>query len=105
MNAPLNAPEKSNTVSECRVPPVHRVGGNRAGGLGVGLEARGEDLKGVPGPCPSVLSNLKQRRLKVALDGGTRPRATTPIFSSMGDGQANAFRWDTSPRAALSVVL
>ena len=48
--------------------------------------------------------------LKVALDGGTRPRATTPahphFLPSMGDGQANAFRWrDTSNRAALSVVL
>ena len=48
--------------------------------------------------------------LKVALNGGTRPRATTPphphFLSSMGDGQANTFRWrDTSPRAALSVVL
>ena len=47
--------------------------------------------------------------IKVALDGGTRPRATTPThphcLSSMGDGQANSFRWrDTSPRAALSVV-
>ena len=52
--------------------------------------------------------------LKLALDGGTRrvarPRATTPthphFLSSMGDGQANAFSWrDTSPGAALSVVL
>ena len=46
----------------------------------------------------------------MALDRGTRPWAMTPIhphfLSSMGDGQANAFRWrDTSPRAALSVVL
>ena len=48
--------------------------------------------------------------LKVALDGGTLPQAATPthphFLSSMGDGQANAFIWrDTSPRAALSVVL
>ena len=48
--------------------------------------------------------------LKVALDGGTRPRDTLQIhphfLSLMGDGQANAFRWrDTSPRATLSVVL
>ena len=48
--------------------------------------------------------------VKVGLDEGTRPRAMTPthphFLSSMGDGQANSFRWrDTSPRAALSVVL
>ena len=48
--------------------------------------------------------------VKVALDGGTRPGDTLQIhphfLSLMGDGQANAFRWrDTSPRAALSVVL
>ena len=48
--------------------------------------------------------------LKVALDRGTRPGDTLQIhphfLSLMGDGQANAFRWrDTSPRAALSVVL
>ena len=45
----------------------------------------------------------------MALDGGTRPRATTPththFLSSMGDGQANAFRWRDTPRATLSVVL
>ena len=50
------------------------------------------------------------KMLKVALDGGTRPGDTLQIhphfLSLMGDGQANAFRWrDTSPRAALSVVL
>ena len=48
--------------------------------------------------------------VKWPLDGGTRPRATIPthphFLSSMGDGQANAFRWrDTSPWAVLSVVL
>ena len=60
--------------------------------------------------CMASMGTAVVEPLTVALDGGTRPRATTPshphFLSSIRDGQANVFRWrDTSPRAALSVVL
>ena len=52
MNAPLNAPEKTNSLGEWRVSPEHRVGSNRAGVWGLRYRARGRIWRVSPGRVP-----------------------------------------------------